>query len=103
LIEQYFDKLWPINRSLTGNGNRKTLEILKEIVSLEIKEIPSGTSCFDWVVPPEWNLKEAWIKNSKGEKILDFNDNNLHILGYSDSYSGNISFDELKKPSIFYT
>jgi aminopeptidase-like protein len=56
-IEAYFDRLWSINRSLTGNGNRKTLKILSEIVDLTINEIPSGTKCFDWTVPPEWNIR----------------------------------------------
>jgi aminopeptidase-like protein len=54
-LEQYFDRLWPIYRSLTGNGNRETLKILSEIIDLEICEIPSGTVCFDWTVPPEWH------------------------------------------------
>lgn len=67
-IEKYFDRLWPINRSLTGNGNRETLSILSELVDLKIREIPSGTECFDWTVPPEWNVKEAWVKDSSGKK-----------------------------------
>jgi aminopeptidase-like protein len=95
-IEAYFDRLWSINRSLTGNGNRKTLKILSEIVDLTINEIPSGTKCFDWTVPPEWNIKEAWIKDSKGNKILDITDNNLHILGYSEPFQGKLNFEELK-------
>ncbi len=82
-IEKYFDRLWPIARSLTGSGNRESLKILSEIIDLEITEVPSGTQCFDWNVPPEWNIKEAWIKDSKGNKIIDLSDNNLHILGYS--------------------
>ncbi len=87
-LEYYFKKLWPLNRSLTGNGNRTTLKILSEIIDLKISEIPSGTQCFDWTVPPEWNVKEAWIKNSKGEKIIDFAENNLHISGYSIPFKG---------------
>lgn len=96
-IEKYFDRLWPITRSLTGNGNRESLDILSELVDLDIKEVPSGTQCFDWTVPPEWNIKDAWIKNSKGEKVIDFSINNLHILGYSEPFTGFLSFDELKK------
>ena len=95
-LEKYFDRLWPITRSLTGNGNRETLKILSEIIDLEVKEVPSGTECFDWTVPPEWNIKEAWIKNSKDEKIVDFSKNNLHILGYSEPFQGNLNFEELK-------
>jgi len=96
-IEQYFDRLWPISRSLTGDGNRETVEILSEILDLKVTEVPSGTQCFDWNVPPEWNIKEAWIKNSKGEKIVDFADTNLHILGYSKPFQGILSFVELKE------
>lgn len=100
-IEKYFDKLWPITRSLTGDGNRKSLKILSELVDLEISEIPSGTQCFDWTIPPEWNIKEAWIKDSKGNKIVDLSENNLHILGYSEPFYGKMSFQELK--SNLYT
>jgi aminopeptidase-like protein len=95
-LEQYFDRLWPICRSLTGNGNRETLKILSEIVDLNIREIPSGTECFDWTVPPEWNVRDAWVKNSKGEKVIDFAENNLHLLGYSEPFNGKMLFDQLK-------
>ena len=78
ILEKYFDRLLPINRSLTGNGNRETIKILSEVTPLSITEVRSGTSCFDWNVPPEWNVKEAWIKDSLGKKISDFKDNNLH-------------------------
>ncbi len=96
-IENYFDKLFPILRSVTGNGNRETLNIINEIVDLNITEVPSGTQCFDWTVPPEWNLKDAWIKNSKGEKIVDIKNSNLHILGYSTPFTGKLTLKELKE------
>jgi len=96
-IELFFDKLWPLNRSLTGNGNRETFKILSEIVDVNVSEIPSGTKCFDWTVPPEWNVNEAWIKNSKGDVIIDFAKNNLHLLGYSEPFSGILSYEELKE------
>jgi len=96
-IEEYFDRLWPINRSLTGNGNRETLNILSELVDLKITEVPSGTQCFDWTVPPEWNVKEAWVKDSTGKKIIDFAENNLHLLGYSEPFRGQLSFEDLKQ------
>ena len=96
-LEKYFDRLWPLNRSLTGNGNRETLKILSEISEIKISEIPSGTECFDWKVPEEWNVNEARIMDSKGKKIIDFKDNNLHLLGYSESYSGKLSLTDLKK------
>ncbi len=96
-IEYYFDRLFPINRSLTGNGNRETLKILSELVDLKIYEVPSGTNCFDWTVPPEWNVKEAWVKNSKGEKVIDFEKSNLHLLGYSEPFKGKLSLSELRQ------
>lgn len=99
-LEHFFDRLFPINRSLTGNGNRESLKILSEIVNLTIKEVPSGTSCYDWVVPSEWNVKEAWIKDSAGNKIVDFNELNLHLLGYSIPFKGKLSLNELK-PHLF--
>ena len=92
-IEKYFDRLWPINRSLTGNGNRETFKILSEIIDIEITEVPSGTQCFDWNVPPEWNAKTAWIKDSKGNIIVDFTINNLHLLGYSEPVSQKMKYD----------
>ena len=97
LIEKYFDKLWNINRSLTGNGNRETLKILSDLVDLNISEIPSGTHCFDWTIPPEWNVKEAWIKDSKGNTIVDFGSNNLHVLGYSEMFNGKLNLEKLKE------
>ncbi len=96
-IEKYFDRLWPINRSLTGNGNRKTLEILSELVDFNILEIPSGKQCFDWAVPPEWNVKEAWIKDSSGNVIIDFKNNNLHLVSYSEKIFQKLNLNELKK------
>ncbi|MEO6837520.1 MAG: DUF4910 domain-containing protein [Ginsengibacter sp.] len=97
VLEEYFDRLWPINRSLTGNANRESLKILKEIIDLKISEIPSGTKCFDWIVPPEWNVKEAWVKDSSGKKIIDFDVSNLHLVGYSEAYHGKLSLSELKQ------
>lgn len=76
--------IFPIYRSITGEGVRKTLQILTQECSLlQIQEIPSGTKVFDWEVPGEWNIKEAYIENEQGEKIIDFKENNLHVVGYS--------------------
>jgi aminopeptidase-like protein len=96
-LESYFDRLWPINRSITGNGNRQTLKILSEIIDLKVDEILSGTKCFDWVIPDEWNVKEAWIKNSSGKIIVDFKNNNLHLLGYSVPFHGFMPLSKLEK------
>jgi aminopeptidase-like protein len=82
-IKHYLEKLFPITRSLSGDGNKKTLEILSEIFPIKIKKYPSGKKVFDWKIPEEWNIKDGWIKNSKGEKIVDFKKNNLHVVGYS--------------------
>lgn len=90
------DKLFPICRSITGNGVRETLSLLQGVCSeMTIHEVPSGTSVFDWTVPKEWNIHDAWIKNSKGEKILDFQENNLHVVGYSLPIDANVTLKDL--------
>jgi len=90
-------RLYPITRSITGNGVRETLNILSEINPLQIHEVPSGTKVFDWEIPPEWNIKDAWVKNSFGEKIVDFKKSNLHILNYSISVHKKVNLKELKE------
>ena len=90
--------LFPICRSLTGNGNRQTLKILKKRISnLKILEIPSGKKIYDWEVPPEWNVDDAYIKDESGKKIIDFKNSNLHIINYSSPISKKIKFKDLKK------
>jgi aminopeptidase-like protein len=97
-IHQFARELWPINRSITGNGVRETLrKILKHLPKLEIKSVPSGTKVFDWTVPKEWNVKKAYIITPDGRKICDFLKNNLHLVGYSIPFEGSISLDELKE------
>lgn len=92
------ERLFPICRSITGDGVRETLKIIKEKISeLQIIEVPSGTKVFDWTVPKEWKIREAYIENSKGEKILDFLDNNLHVVGYSVSVNKYVDLQELKE------
>lgn len=89
-------KLFPICRSITGNGVRKTLCILQDVCStITLHEVPTGTHVFDWVVPKEWNIRDAWIKNSKGENILDFQETNLHVMGYSLPVDRTIPLTEL--------
>ncbi|MUG98024.1 DUF4910 domain-containing protein [Scytonema sp. UIC 10036] len=75
--------LYPICRSITGDGLRKTLEIIHKYIPLVMHNIPTGTQVFDWTVPKEWNIKDAYIKNSQGEKIIDFDRSNLHVVNYS--------------------
>ena len=97
-IFNFAKELWPINRSLTGEGVRNTLEkIKKHVPNLNILSVPSGTKVFDWTVPKEWNVREAYIITPEGKKICDFNVNNLHLVGYSIAFDGEISLEELKK------
>jgi len=88
-------ELFPICRSITGNGVRETFKILQDHIPLEITEHPSGKECFDWVIPDEWNIRSATIKDTKGNILVDFAQNNLHVLGYSEPFSGMLSFAEL--------
>ncbi len=88
-------ELFPICRSITGNGVRESLQILKNHIPLNVSEIPSGTEVFDWTVPREWNINDAYIKNSKGEKIVDFKKSNLHVLNYSTPIRTKLSLQEL--------
>lgn len=92
------EKIFPICRSITGNGVRQTLDIFKEYIpELAVVEIPTGTKCFDWTIPKEWNIKDAYIKNSKGEKVVDFQKSNLHVVSYSVPVEKNLELAELKK------
>jgi aminopeptidase-like protein len=88
--------LFPINRSLTGKGVRSTLRFIQQLIpDLRIVEVESGTKAFDWVVPNEWNINKAWIKNSKGECLVDFDDHNLHVMGYSIPINRQVTAEEL--------
>lgn len=90
------ERLFPICRSITGNGFRQSLDIIREIVpEIQVYEVPSGTEAFDWIVPKEWNIRGGWIKNLRGETIIDFKDCNLHVLGYSVPVHQTISREEL--------
>ena len=95
-IYQLVSQLYPICRSITGNGVRETLKLLQEHIPLKIAEIPTGTEVFDWTVPKEWNIRDAYIKNLKGEKIVDFQKCNLHVVNYSVPVHQVISLSELK-------
>ena len=90
-------ELFPLNRSLSGEDNRKTLRYFKKKISnLKILEFKSGTRAFDWTVPPEWNVVDAWVKCG-GKKIIDFKKNNLHLVSYSTSVNKTIELKELEK------
>src|SRR5262245_60974034 len=89
-------RLYPICRSITGSGVRQTLEILQEHIPLTIHEVPSQTPVFDWTIPKEWNIRDAYIKNGKGERVVDFQKCNLHVVSYSVPIRRSVSLDELK-------
>ena len=95
-IDKYLKRLFSITRSITGNGNRETLRILQEIFPLTIKEYPSGEGVYDWEVPKEWNIQDAWIKNSKNEKVVDFKNSNLHVVNYSTPIHEKLTLNEFK-------
>jgi aminopeptidase-like protein len=94
---QLMSELYPICRSITGDGVRDTLKIIKKHIPLKINEVPTGTKVFDWTVPKEWNIKDGYIKNSKGEKVVDFKKSNLHVLNYSMPVNKKVSLEELRK------
>ena len=91
------ENLFPICRSITGNGVRETLKILQNSIPLSKFEVPTGTKVFDWTIPKEWNIRDAYVMDSSGKKIINFKDSNLHILNYSIPKDIEITFNELKK------
>ncbi len=92
------ERLFPICRSITGDGVRQTLEILKEeYEDLQVYEVPSGTQVFDWTVPKEWNIRDAYIEDSQGQRIIDFKESNLYVMGYSLPMDCTMSLEELKQ------
>jgi len=90
-------RLFPICRSITGKGVRQTLHILSEVVPLVIKEVPSGTKVFDWVIPDEWNINDAYVKDAEGNRVIDFRRSNLNIVNYSVPFEGTLSLEELRE------
>lgn len=91
------ERLFPLRRSLTGEGVRDTMRALAEIVPLDVTEVPSGTRVFDWEVPPEWNVGEAWIADGEGRRLVDLREHPLHILGYSEAIDGRFRGAELQE------
>jgi aminopeptidase-like protein len=90
-------EIFPICRSITGDGVRSTLRHLDRHIPLEVYEVPTGTRVFDWSIPPEWSIRDAYIKNEAGERIVDFQKCNLHVLNYSRPVHAKLPLDELKK------
>jgi aminopeptidase-like protein len=96
-LEALFDRLWPLLRSLSGAGVRATHDILNELVPLERIEVPSGTRAFDWTVPKEWIVREAYVQAPDGSRVADVADNNLHLINYAAPFRGTISRAELDR------
>jgi aminopeptidase-like protein len=92
LVEQLF----PICRSITGDGVRDTLAALREHVPLEVREVPTGTPVLDWTVPKEWNIRDAYVKAPSGERVVDFRESNLHVVGYSVPVNARLPLAELR-------
>lgn len=94
--DELLHRLFPICRSITGDGLRQTLELLGEVTPFDLQEVPSGSACYDWVVPDEWNVRDAFVADSRGRRVIDFQAHNLHLVNYSIPFEGNLTFDELK-------
>jgi aminopeptidase-like protein len=94
---RFIAEAYPICRSITGDGVRRTLAMIRERIPLEIHEVPTGTPVFDWTVPREWNIRDAWIKDPAGRKVVDFQDCNLHVLNYSVPVYTKLPLSELKE------
>lgn len=95
-LEAYFDRLWPICRSITGPGYRESLDILAEIMATERLRFETGQKVFDWIVPNEWIVRDAYLIDPMGVKRADFKVNNLHLLNYSAPFAGTLTLSELR-------
>ena len=102
-LHQFARELFPICRSITGNGIRQTLALIGKRVPLEITEVPTGTPVFDWTVPKEWNIRDAFIMSSVKERVVDFRKSNLHVLNYSTPIRATLPLRDLKPPPDLFT
>jgi aminopeptidase-like protein len=91
------ERLYPLCRSITGDGVRATLDIVGELIPLTVHEVPSGTEVFDWTVPREWNIRDAYLANADGERVVDFRESNLHVVSYSVPVSATMPLHALRK------
>ena len=83
-MHAFAGELFPICRSITGDGVRETLDAVARRIPLELHEVPSGTPVLDWTVPDEWNIEDAYIADRTGDRVVDFRESNLHVVGYSE-------------------
>jgi aminopeptidase-like protein len=95
-LTSMIERMFPICRSITGDGVRDTLAIVAEQIDLEVHEVPSGTSVLDWTVPPEWNIRDAFIADRTGARVVDFRESNLHVVSYSTPIDRWMTLDELR-------
>lgn len=82
-LYDFCSRIFPICRSITGEGNRETIRHIQQVIPVRQHEVPSGTIAFDWIVPDEWRISEAFVEDEKGNRVIDFRENNLHVVGYS--------------------
>jgi len=99
-MHQFAAELYPICRSITGNGIRQTLARIQERIPLQVSEVPTGTQVFDWTVPKEWNIRDAYVKDPSGKRVVDFQESNLHVLNYSTPVHAIVPLSDLK-PHLF--
>jgi aminopeptidase-like protein len=99
-MHRFISNMYPICRSITGDGVRKTIDLIREYIPLTTCEVPSGLKVFDWTIPHEWNVRDGYIKNSAGERVVDFRKSNLHLVNYSCPVKARMSLEELK-PHLF--
>jgi aminopeptidase-like protein len=95
-VHERMSELFPLCRSITGDGLRETLRLIAREVPLEIVETPTGTEVLDWIVPDEWNIRAAWIDGPDGHRVVDFADSNLHVLNYSSPIDATVPLEELR-------
>ena len=96
-LHGFAEKLYPICRSITGDGLRETLRLIQSKIPVEVFEVPSGTPVFDWTVPKEWNIRDAYIKDANGKRVVEFQRSNLHVLSYSTPVHATLPLTELKQ------
>lgn len=93
---ELLQRLFPICRSITGEGLRQSLNILQGFVPLQLIEVPTGTQVYDWTVPQEWNVRQAWVRDERGNKVIDFQNHNLHLINYSRPIHTRLSLTDLR-------